>query len=147
MSISGHYTAFRDGLIHSWYQKMRFLLYPSIAVPLRQWIGAAFQPLTRLVGGGLRSMHRQNMRPPGHHEQQHFGTLDDQLLQDLGLQRSQVRAAEYGILPGDQALNHTDADSGGNRARRQTYGFLPTRSSRRKATPSNEKASRKLLVR
>lgn len=38
-----------------------------------------------------------------HH--QHFGSLDDQMLADLGLQKSAMRAAEYGIMPSDQVLS------------------------------------------
>lgn len=43
--------------------------------------------------------------------EQHFGSLDDQTLNDLGLQRSEIRAAEYGILPGEQALHVAEPDS------------------------------------
>jgi uncharacterized protein YjiS (DUF1127 family) len=43
--------------------------------------------------------------------QRHFGSLDDQTLNDLGLQRSELRAAEYGVLPGDQALRQTENES------------------------------------
>jgi uncharacterized protein YjiS (DUF1127 family) len=32
-----------------------------------------------------------------HHN--HFGSLNDQTLADIGLQRSEMRAAEYGIMP------------------------------------------------
>ncbi len=34
----------------------------------------------------------------------HFGSLSNQALADIGLQRSEMRAAEYGIMPPDQAL-------------------------------------------
>ena len=55
---------------------------------------------------GRRLQERLDMPsvPQRHH--QHFGSLDYQLLNDLGLQRSEIRAAEFGILPGDQALHH-----------------------------------------
>lgn len=66
-----------------------------------------------------RLMRRQDIRAYPHRHQQHFGMLDDQLLDDLGLQRSEIRAAEFGILPGDQALHHTDVahTSGGGKAK------------------------------
>jgi uncharacterized protein YjiS (DUF1127 family) len=60
----------------------------------------------------MRSRRLQRRAPlasVSHLEQQHFGSLDDQLLNDIGLQRSDIRAAEYGILPGDQALHQSDA--------------------------------------
>lgn len=34
----------------------------------------------------------------------HFGSLDDQTLADIGLQRSAMRAAEYGVMPSHQVL-------------------------------------------
>lgn len=37
-----------------------------------------------------------------HHH--HFGSLNDKVLADIGLQRSEMRAAEYGIMPPHQAL-------------------------------------------
>jgi uncharacterized protein YjiS (DUF1127 family) len=37
-----------------------------------------------------------------HHN--HFGSLDDQTLADIGLKRSEMRAAEYGIMPSHQTL-------------------------------------------
>ena len=37
-------------------------------------------------------------------QQLHFGSLTDQTLADIGLKRAEMRAAEYGIMPSDQAL-------------------------------------------
>lgn len=38
-------------------------------------------------------------------QHQHFGSLNDQILADIGLQRSAMRAAEYGVMPRDQVLS------------------------------------------
>lgn len=38
-------------------------------------------------------------------QRHHFGSLNDQTLADIGLQRSAMRAAEYGIMPTDQVLS------------------------------------------
>lgn len=68
--------------------------------------------LSRLVcrltsfGQNRRLRGRHSSSPTADRHERHFGSLDDQLLSDLGLQRSEIRAAEYGILPGDQALHH-----------------------------------------
>ncbi|MGI9419922.1 MAG: hypothetical protein ACR2RA_19025 [Geminicoccaceae bacterium] len=59
-------------------------------------------------GRGRRLARRDGAAFLAHRRQQHFGSLDDQLLSDLGLQRSDIRGAEYGVLPGDQALHHED---------------------------------------
>lgn len=45
------------------------------------------------------------MAAPPARPQSHFGSLDDRLLNDLGLERSAVQAAEYGLIPGDVALH------------------------------------------
>lgn len=57
---------------------------------------------------------RDDRRTPcqtAYRPEQHFGSLDDQTLNDLGLQRSEIRAAEYGILPGEQALHVAEPGS------------------------------------
>lgn len=38
-------------------------------------------------------------------QHQHFGSLNDQMLADIGLQRSMMRAAEYGIMPTNQVMS------------------------------------------
>jgi hypothetical protein len=58
---------------------------------------------------GRRLDRRRSVASMPHRRWQHFGSLDDQLLSDLGLQRSDMRGAEYGILPGRQALHQDDA--------------------------------------
>ena len=76
---------------------------------LRHLFAIALSRLHRAVPwfiGGRRMVRRTDVQPIPNHAQHHFGSLDDQLLNDLGLQRSEIRAAEYGILPGDQALHH-----------------------------------------
>jgi hypothetical protein len=40
-----------------------------------------------------------------HQNQTHFGSLDDLTLSDLGLSRGELRAAEYGVVPPNQALH------------------------------------------
>ena len=66
--------------------------------------------LTPFSSGRRLARRRSARRFPGQHHQ-HFGSLDDQLLDDLGLQRSEIRAAEFGVLPGDQALHHETAET------------------------------------
>jgi len=67
------------------------------------------------VGHGRRQWQRGDVPASTHQQQQHFGSLDDQLLQDIGLQRSEIAAAEYGILPGDQALHQGESDQPGDK--------------------------------
>ena len=87
---------------------MKRLSVPHVSLTLQHLAGQGFVNLIQ------RLTRCSPIRKSGTHlalvcHQQHFGTLDDQLLNDLGLQRSEIRAAEYGILPGDQALHHTEA--------------------------------------
>ena len=67
------------------------------------------------VGHSRRQWQRSDVPAATHQQQQHFGSLDDQLLQDIGLQRSEIVAAEYGILPGDQALHQDESDQPGDK--------------------------------
>ncbi|MGI9510502.1 MAG: DUF1127 domain-containing protein [Geminicoccaceae bacterium] len=55
-----------------------------------------------------RLLSRQDRKPERSRHQQQLSSLDDQILDDLGLQRSEVRAVEYGIIPRAQALDHKD---------------------------------------
>lgn len=93
---------------------MTHLSYADVTSSLRQVIEIGFTTLFRKLipfRSGRRLTRRQRAALIPHRQQQHFGSLDDQLLNDLGLQRSEIRAAEFGILPGDQALHHEDSMS------------------------------------
>jgi len=79
---------------------------------LRHCIEAGLRGLAqrlRSIGQGRRRKNRSAPASMLHHREHHFGMLDDQLLSDLGLLRSDIRAAEIGILPPDQALHHGSA--------------------------------------
>ena len=102
---------------------MTRLFVPHISLTLRHLFGRVFANFFhRLAGFG--SKRKRDAQPISHRCQPHFSALDDQLLADLGLQRSEIRAAEYGILPGDQALHHTETaqspDDGDAATRPQT---------------------------
>lgn len=87
---------------------MTYQSYAIVASSLRQTIEAVFAGLMRRLrslGHGKRYIQRRDVASTAHLRERHFGSLDDQLLSDIGLQRSEIRAAEYGILPGDQALH------------------------------------------
>lgn len=66
-------------------------------------------------------MRRRDLSSPAQLKECHFGALNDQLLNDIGLQRSEMRAVEYGILPRNQAL-HDDRSGGegGHQAQSRT---------------------------
>ncbi|MEM7042330.1 MAG: hypothetical protein AAF543_05925 [Pseudomonadota bacterium] len=83
--------------------------HPAASSVLRHLALNALSGLLRLLtpfASGRRLSKRGDTQPFPNQHHQHFGSLDDQLLDDLGLQRSEIRAAEFGVLPGDQALHH-----------------------------------------
>lgn len=47
-------------------------------------------------------------------QHQHFGSLNDQTLADIGLQRSAMRAAEFGVMPPEQVLTIASEDAAAN---------------------------------
>ena len=79
----------------------------------------ARQTVERMLGAFLslrlrirdRIDRRKRMAATPAKGQLHFGSLDDRVLNDLGLQRGKVRAAEYGLIPGDLALHHQGKDA------------------------------------
>jgi hypothetical protein len=89
------------------------ILGNALVLPLlRHFLETGLEGLAcrlRSLGQGRRLDGRRGHSSASDRHEQHFGSLDDQLLSDLGLQRSEIRAAEYGILPGDQALHHQEA--------------------------------------
>ena len=97
--------------------------HPVEPAAFRDMVLNALSALSRLLArfsSGRRLSRRQSARCHSAHRNQHFGSLDDQLLDDLGLQRSAIRAAELGVLPGDQALHRAvPEDPADARRRRQ----------------------------
>jgi len=77
----------------------------SLPSLLRHGLETFFSAITHPLAA-LEHRWRHARRTWMNHKQRpHFGSLDDQVLDDLGLQRSELIAAEYGILPADQALH------------------------------------------
>lgn len=104
---------------------MTHLTHRGVFCTLMHLVETSFARVSRRlmsVGHGRRQWPRKDVPASTHQQQQHFGSLDDQLLQDIGLQRSKIRAAEYGMLPGDQALHHGEGDQAGDKkeVRRQS---------------------------
>ncbi|MGI9500277.1 MAG: hypothetical protein ACR2P3_09575 [Geminicoccaceae bacterium] len=89
---------------------MTTLPYPRGSWSVRRLIEIGFSGLFHCLT--WQKLNRlQDNHPTPHRRQEHFSSLNDQVLDDLGLQRSEIRAAEYGIIPGDQALHHAQPKS------------------------------------
>lgn len=69
----------------------------------------------------FRCRSQRNISLAAESHQQHFGSLDDKLLNDLGLLRGDMLAAEYGIIPGDQALHQASNIRTGSNGRARSY--------------------------
>lgn len=88
------------------------LFYAGVTSSLRYMLDVAFAGLLCRVIPFRKGRRLTRRQVTGvHGQQQHFASLDDQLLNDLGLQRSEIRAAELGILPADQALHGSGEDA------------------------------------
>jgi len=65
-----------------------------------------------LVSASWPPLGKWRLARRGQHH--HFGSLDDQTLADIGLQRSAMRAAEFGVMPPDQVLTIASEDNAAN---------------------------------
>jgi len=86
---------------------------PMPELPARRLVGRmlrALETLTIQLRLRRRDDRRKGVALPSLRTQFHFGSLDDRLLDDLGLQRGDVLAAEYGFVPGDLALHRQGED-------------------------------------